>query len=94
MFALCVNIALALISISVLAVSYRVFIGPSVPDRVIALDSIGINVVCFVAILSIKFDTHAFLDTILLIGILSFIGTTSFAKFLERGEVIVYDRHR
>ncbi|WP_170008782.1 Na(+)/H(+) antiporter subunit F1 [Bacillus fonticola] len=71
---------------------YRLIIGPTTPDRVVALDAIGITLVSMVAILSILLDTNAFLEIILLIGILAFIGTVAFAKFLEKGVVIERDR--
>ncbi len=38
-------------------------------------------------------DTSAYLEAILLLGILSFIGTVAFAKFLEKGEIIEDDRN-
>lgn len=94
MFEIVLNISLVIIAISAVLSSYRVFIGPSLPDRIIALDTIGINIIGLVAILSVVLDTQAFLDIILLIGILAFIGTISFSKFLERGEVIERNRNR
>ena len=80
--------ALFLLSLSVLIAIYRLFKGPSMPDRVMALDSVGIHLISGVAILSVLFRTHAYLDIILLLGILSFIGTIAFARFIERGVVI------
>lgn len=94
MFESLLTITMLILSVSILLTSYRVVKGPSMPDRVIALDSIGVHVMGLVAIFSIKYHTQAFLDIILLIGILAFIGTISFAKFLERGEVIERDRFR
>ncbi|MFD9627985.1 Na(+)/H(+) antiporter subunit F1 [Peribacillus muralis] len=73
---------------------YRLIIGPSVPDRVVALDAIGINLIAIVALASIVMDTSAYLEAILLLGILSFIGTVAFAKFIEKGEIIEDDRNR
>jgi multicomponent Na+:H+ antiporter subunit F len=87
-------ISLILIAVSIFISLYRVVKGPSMPDRVIALDTIGINVIGAVAILSIMLRTQAFLEIILLIGILAFIGTIAFSKFLERGVVIDYDRNQ
>jgi multicomponent Na+:H+ antiporter subunit F len=89
-----ITISLVLISLSILGTLYRLFWGPSMPDRVIAVDSVGINIIGLVAIVSVMLNTQAFLEVILLIGILGFIGTISFAKFLERGEVIERDRNR
>ncbi|MFD6438506.1 Na(+)/H(+) antiporter subunit F1 [Peribacillus sp. NPDC060186] len=73
---------------------YRLIKGPSVPDRVVALDAMGINLIAIVALASIVMDTSAYLEAILLLGILSFIGTVAFSKFLEKGEIIENDRDR
>ena len=88
MFDLFLSVCLCLIVCSILAALYRVLKGPSMPDRVMALDNIGVNLLAGVAILSIYLRTYAFLDVILLIGILSFVGTIAFARFIERGVVI------
>lgn len=64
------------------------------PDRVVALDAIGINLIAITALVSILLKTSAFLDIILPLGILSFIGTIAFSKFLEKGEIIENDRNR
>lgn len=82
------NVALVILSIAMVGFLYRVVKGPSVADRVIALDVMGITLAGIVAIVSILLNTSAFLDVILLIGILAFVGTVAFAKFLEKGVVI------
>lgn len=87
-------IALIFLSISILIGLYRVIKGPSMPDRVIALDTIGINLISAIAVISITLETRAFLEVILLLGILSFITTVAFSKFLERGVVIERKRDR
>lgn len=94
MLEILVLISLLCVSLSMLGLIYRVIKGPSVPDRIIALDSIGINLVAVVALLSILLKTHAFLDIILLIGILAFIGTVAFSKYIEKGVIIDNDRIR
>ncbi|MDQ0339579.1 multicomponent Na+:H+ antiporter subunit F [Caldalkalibacillus uzonensis] len=88
MFAYLLMTALMIIAASILISLYRVIRGPSMPDRIIAVDTIGINIIGMVAIISMMLETQAFLEIILLIGILAFIGTISYAKFLERGVVI------
>lgn len=87
-------IALIFLSISIMIGLYRVIKGPSMPDRVIALDTIGINLISAVAVISIALDTQAYLEVILLLGILSFITTVAFSKFIERGVVIERKRDR
>lgn len=93
MFEFVIWISLALIAASSLLLIFRLIIGPSIPDRAVSLDAIGINLVGITAIISVVLDTNAFLDIILLIGILAFIGTVSIAKFLEKGEIIENDRN-
>ncbi|MBF4501822.1 MULTISPECIES: Na(+)/H(+) antiporter subunit F1 [Savagea] len=87
-------VALVLVLLSMLGLMYRVFKGPSIPDRLIALDGIGILIISATALLSIIFDTEFFIEVILLVAIMSFIGTVSFSKFIEKGEIIQYDRDR
>ncbi|PDM39065.1 MULTISPECIES: Na(+)/H(+) antiporter subunit F1 [unclassified Geobacillus] len=88
------NIALVILSIAMFCFLYRVVKGPSVADRVIALDAMGICLAGIVAIFSIILETSAFLEVILLIGILAFLGTVAFAKFLQKGVVIERERDR
>lgn len=82
------SVCLVLVILSMLGLLYRVWKGPSVPDRLVALDAIGVMLISAIALLSILFDTPFFIDAILLIAIMSFIGTVSFSKFIERGEII------
>lgn len=85
-------LSIIILAVSALLALYRAIRGPSMPDRVIALDTIGINVIGIAALLSIYLKTHAFVPFILMLGILAFIGTVAFSKFLERGEVIEHSR--
>ncbi len=94
MFQAMLFFVLIILAAAILFCLYRVLRGPSMSDRVIALDNIGINLIAVTAVLSILLDTDAFLSIILLIGILSFIGTISFSKFLERGVVIERRRNQ
>ncbi|QOY36815.1 Na(+)/H(+) antiporter subunit F1 [Anaerobacillus isosaccharinicus] len=88
MFQQLLLLCLLLISVSIMASIYRLIRGKSMPDRVIALDTIGINLIAAIAIYSILLHTSAFFEVILLIGILSFVGTIALARFIERGVAI------
>lgn len=83
----------AVVVLSMAAILYRVIQGPTIADRVIALDSIGIGLISVVALLSIVTETAIYFEVILLLGILAFIGTVAFSKFIEKGEIIEHDRH-
>lgn len=81
-------------SISIAVFLYRAIKGPSLPDRVIAMDTIGVNIIAVMAILSVLLETYAFFEVILLFGILSFVGTIAFAKFIEGGVLVDDDSDR
>ncbi|OMP67792.1 Na(+)/H(+) antiporter subunit F1 [Domibacillus epiphyticus] len=92
MIDLVLKLTLVLLAIAMLGLVYRLVKGPTTPDRVVALDAMGVNLVSIAAVLSMILKTSNFLDIILLIGIMAFLGTVAFAKFLEKGEIIEYDR--
>ncbi|WP_077214452.1 Na(+)/H(+) antiporter subunit F1 [Bacillus dakarensis] len=92
MLEIIIKLSLLVLAIAMLALIYRVIKGPTTPDRVIALDAVGVNLVAIVALLSIVLKTHAFLEIILLIGIIAFIGTVTFSKYLEKGVIIERER--
>nr|WP_106782232.1 Na(+)/H(+) antiporter subunit F1 [Lysinibacillus timonensis] len=86
-------LALALFMVAIFLNLYRVIVGPSLPDRAIALDTIGVNFISAIAIVSIVLTTTAFLEAILILGILAFIGTIAFSKYIERGDIIERKRN-
>ncbi|WP_102026949.1 Na(+)/H(+) antiporter subunit F1 [Salirhabdus sp. Marseille-P4669] len=81
-------ICIAGVSISIFILLYRVLKGPTNPDRAVALDGIGVNLMALGALIAIYMVTTKLNDVILLIGILLFIGTIAIAKFLEKGVII------
>ncbi|MCU9595582.1 Na(+)/H(+) antiporter subunit F1 [Caldibacillus thermolactis] len=90
MFDIALYIVMVLLALAMVGFIYRLIKGPSIPDRVIALDGMGIVLISMVAVFSIILKTSAYLDVILLLGILSFIGTASFSKFLAKG--VIFER--
>lgn len=66
----------------------------TVSDRVLLMDSISFMIIGIIAILSIVMDTTAYLESILLIGILAFLSTVALCRFIERGVVIERKRDR
>jgi len=84
-------ICLVAIAISLILFIYRVITGPSNPDRAMALDVIGVCLMAIAALTSILVITTKLTDVILLIGILSFIGTLALARYIEMGVLIERD---
>lgn len=92
MIQMMLTVSLILFSISIGIAVLRIILGPSMADRVLALDVIGVNLIATIAVVSVILHTTAFLKVILVLGILSFIGTIAYSKFIERG-VIVERKH-
>lgn len=86
--------ALIFFAIAILMVLFQLLRGPSLPDRVISLDFIGVNIISSIAVISVFFHTRAYLDIILILGILSFISTIALSKYIERGVIIERKRDR
>lgn len=80
--------SLILFGVAIVITFIRIVLGPTFSDRVIAMDVIGVNLLSAIAIISILFNTKAFLEVILVLGILAFISTIAFSKFIERGYII------
>lgn len=71
---------------------YRVIKGPTLHDRVITLDAFGVTLMGMIGLVSMALDTSYLLVVIMLIGMIGFIATVAFAKFLEKGVIIENDR--
>ena len=82
------DFVLAGIGLSILLSAVRVFIGPTLPDRVVALDNIATNNVAVIVVLSLRAGSEVYIDAALVIAILSFLGTVAISKYLMRNVVI------
>lgn len=78
------TVVYALLVAALLAAFIRLVVGPSLPDRVIALDLITVIVVGFIAAYSIDVGRSALLDAALVVALVTFLGTIAFAQYVER----------
>ncbi|MCI2948029.1 multicomponent Na+:H+ antiporter subunit F [Staphylococcus caledonicus] len=84
-------IALIIVVISMLAMFIRIIKGSSLADRILALDAIGLQLMACIALYSIFIGAQYLLVAILLIGILAFLGTAVFSKYMDKGKVMERD---
>lgn len=83
-----ITIALAIISLAMVLGLWRLWRGPSLPDRVMALDKLYINAAALLILLGISFDSDLYFEVALLIAIIGFISTAAVCKYLMRGDII------
>lgn len=76
------------ITVSIMLSAYRVLRGPTIPDRVVALDNISTNLVAAVIVYSIYTRSTLYTDVALVLAILAFLSTVAAARFLLGGTVI------
>jgi multicomponent Na+:H+ antiporter subunit F len=62
----------------------RLLLGPSLADRVIALDIMSAIAIAFAATYAVLYRQTSFLDVAVLVALVSFLGTVSFAYYLQR----------
>lgn len=81
-------ICLGLISLAMLCTLIRVFRGPDLPDRVLALDTLYINSIALIMLLGVYLNSDLFFEAALLIAVMGFVSTVAVSKHLMRGNII------
>lgn len=78
------GVALATLSLAALIAFVRLVRGPSLPDRVVAIDLIGVVCVGIIVVSAADTAQSAFLDVAIVIALISFVGTLAYARYIER----------
>jgi multicomponent K+:H+ antiporter subunit F len=68
--------------------AWRLLVGPSPADRVLALDTLYIDALALLVALGVWRDTALYFEVALLIGLLGFVGTVCVATYLLRGRIV------
>lgn len=67
---------------------WRLIRGPGVADRILALDTLVINVIGLIVLAGIATGSGTSFEAALLLAMVGFIGTAAYAKFVLRGNII------
>lgn len=78
------SITLSLLSFASL---YRAIVGPTVADRVVAINMISTKVSIIIILVALILGEKNYVDVALIYAMVSFITTVSVAKYLERGKL-------
>jgi multicomponent Na+:H+ antiporter subunit F len=79
------NMALVTLGVALLIAVVRLVKGPTLPDRVVAMDLIGVLVVGLIVVLAASTRVAATLDAAIVIALIGFVGTVAYATYVERG---------
>lgn len=77
-------LSFAILSASLLLSFVRLLIGPTLPDRVVALELMASLTVGFIGVHSIASQRFAFLDVAMVLALTAFLAAVGFARFLEK----------
>lgn len=79
-----VTLGFAMVILAVVLAVWRLARGPSLPDRVVALDLMTLAIVSFCGLAAIRWDEIAFLDVAIVLALVGFLATVALARFVER----------
>lgn len=82
--ALALDLATGLVMLSAALSLVRLVRGPSLPDRVVALDMMTTSIIAFCGVAAIRYGDVAFLDVALALALVGFLATVALARFAER----------
>jgi multicomponent K+:H+ antiporter subunit F len=88
MLNLVIPIAFVLIALAMMLSLYRMVIGPAIPDRILALDTLYINTIALLVLIGIYVNNAVYFESALLIAIMGFVGTVALSKYILRGNII------
>jgi len=74
-----------MLSLAMFCAFFRLMRGPSLPDRVVALDLMATLVIGIVSVYSVVTGQSAYLDVAIILALIAFLGTVAFAYYIQRG---------
>lgn len=77
--------ALITLGVALLIAVVRLVKGPTLPDRVVAMDLIGVLAVGLIVVLAGSTEVRATLDAAIVIALVAFVATVAYGTYVERG---------
>ena len=88
LLAITLKIAFVLVSLASLFSLIRLIAGPSIPDRILALDTLYFNSIALIILYGIQQGSALYFEAALLIAVMGFVGTLALSKYLMRGDIM------
>ena len=80
------QITLATLGTALVLALTRLIKGPTLPDRIVAMDLLGMIVVGIIVVLAGSTAISATLDAAIVIALIGFVGTVAYATYVDRGD--------
>ncbi|MGO1792007.1 MAG: monovalent cation/H+ antiporter complex subunit F [Oceanisphaera sp.] len=85
MLEITIKLSFIFLSFGLVLATIRLLRGPTLPDRVVALEVIASITVGFIVLYSISYEVPQLIDVALVLALTSFMTAVGFARYLERG---------
>jgi len=79
-----INPLFVILGVALFLAFIRLVRGPTLPDRVVALDLMTILAVAIITLYALATNERILLDTAIVLALISFLGTVAFARYVER----------
>lgn len=80
--------ATAMLGLALLLTLYRLVIGPTPVDRILALDTIAFELAGLLLVQGIAFGSLLWFEAAVLMAAFGFVGTVALARYAERGRIV------
>jgi multicomponent Na+:H+ antiporter subunit F len=77
-------VALGILALTLVLALFRLIRGPSLADRVVALDLMSTITVAAAGVYAVGYDQTVYLDVAIVLALISFVGTVGFAVWMDR----------
>lgn len=88
MLNLTILIATYLLCLALVLNLYRLLKGPSLADRILAIDTMFINTIALIVLASISQHSLILFEVAMLLAVMGFVGTLAVSKYILRGDII------
>lgn len=83
-FQIGLSVCILVLAVAMCLTTWRLILGPTIPDRTVSLDQLSIQVVGMILLVSMLLNNSDIVDIAIVTAVLGFLGTFLLARFLER----------
>ncbi len=83
-----VLVALHVVGLAMLMSLWRLLRGPTVPDRILGLDTLYVNTIAALILFGMHLRSSVFFEAALIIAMLGFVGTVMLSKYVLRRDIV------
>ncbi len=81
-------VSMHLVGLSMLMALYRMLRGPTLPDRILALDTLFVAAIAQLMLFGMWLGTPVYFEAALVIAMLGFVGTVVLSKYVLRRDIV------